>query len=540
MMKGKAFFKSGVFVLLFMIVLAGCGSKDNNNPPAPAADPGNTSTEEKAPEEAAPEAEQPIEISWIGAYIPGTDTLAQKYVEKRFNMKIKPIGIDRANWEQQLNIKLASNEKPDFFGNLDSRMDNFKTWVKQGIIGEIPVEKIREFAPKYSKMIDDADPTAWDVPVVDGINYGIPKIYAEGDSPFIPAYNEAWLTKIGFSEPPKTLEELEEVLTKFRNDDPDGNGKKDTYGISARGKDTLGSNQIFNTVFASHGITPSGWVLQADGKVQYGLTTEQARAAFKLLNKWYKAGIIDPEFVTDDWNAYRAKFVGNKTGMLDQALWYHDHSSGQVGMDAEKAGMKMVVGKPVIGPAGKMMGIAQGFKQVPFAIGADASKDPKKVEAILKMLETLATDEEAYLLTSYGEKGVHYDLAEGGGVVPKAEYTDPIQATSALGINFFNPTKGNNMLMLKWDYPAEKVDFRTQVNDKGITPITDAMQMKTLPAWDANKDALLKMAKEYELKLILGEVDTDKGFDAFVADMNKAGLEQATIEANEVYAASKK
>ncbi|MFC0329065.1 extracellular solute-binding protein [Paenibacillus sepulcri] len=534
-MKGKAF-KAIAFALLLMIVLAGCSSKENNNSPAAAAEPG---TDAPAPAATEEEADKPIEISWIASYIPGKDTMAQKYVEERFNMKIDPIGIDRSNWEQQLNIKLAANTKPDFFGNLDSRMDNFKGWVKQGIVGEIPVEKIREFAPKYSQMIDDADPTDWDVPVVDGKNYGIPKIYAEGDSPFVPAFNKAWLTKIGYSEPPKTIAELEDVLTKFRNDDPDGNGKKDTYGLTARGKDTLGSNQIFNTVFASFGITPSGWVLQADGSVQYGLVTEQARAAFKLLNKWYKAGLIDPEFVTDDWNTYRAKFVGGKAGMMDQALWYHYHSSGQVGQDAAKAGMDMIVGKPVVGEAGKMMGIAQGFKQVPFAIGADAAKDPKKVEAILKMVETLATDEEAYLMTSYGEEGVNYDIAEGGGVVPRPEFTDPIQATSALGINFFSPIKGNNPLMLKIDYPAEKVAFRTQVNDKGITPITDAMQMKTLPSWDANKDALQKMAKEYELKFILGEADTDKGFDTFISEMNKAGLEQATAEANEVYATKK-
>jgi putative aldouronate transport system substrate-binding protein len=94
--------------------------------------------------------------------------------------------------------------------------------------------------------------------------------------------------------------------------------------------------------------------------------------------------------------------------------------------------------------------------------------------------------------------------------------------------------------MLKNEYPAEKVAFRTQVNDKGITAISDALQTKILPSWDANKDALLKMAKEYELKFILGEVDTDKGFDNFVAEMNKVGLEKATAEANEIYAKIKK
>lgn len=86
-------------------------------------------------------------------------------------------------------------------------------------------------------MVDKYDPTAWNVAVVDGKNYGIPRIYGEGGSPFLPAYNNEWLKNIGYDAPPTTLEELEDVLTKFRNDDPDQNGKKDTYGMSARGKD---------------------------------------------------------------------------------------------------------------------------------------------------------------------------------------------------------------------------------------------------------------------------------------------------------------
>src|SRR5690606_34001955 len=114
-------------------------------------------------------------------------------------------------------------------------------------------------------------------------------------SPFLPAFNAEWLKNIGYDAAPTTLEELEDVLIKFRNNDPDNNGKKDTYGISARGKDTLGSNQIFNTVFAAYGIRSSGWLLQEDDTVQLSLVSEQAREVYRTLNRWYEAGIIDPE-----------------------------------------------------------------------------------------------------------------------------------------------------------------------------------------------------------------------------------------------------
>jgi putative aldouronate transport system substrate-binding protein len=521
----KKLVKASLSTLALSMVLAGCGSKEETQ----------SSTSSTAPVSSATSA-APVEFSWLQMNIPGNNTITQQYVEKLFNVKIKPIGYDRSNWQQQINIKLASGEKPDLFGNTDLGFGDFLNYQKQGLIGEISVDTIRKYAPNYSKMIDDFDKSAWEVGMIGGKNYGIPKFYSEGGSPFIPAYNEAWLKKIGYSAPPKTLAELDDVLTKFRNNDPDGNGKKDTYGISARGKDTLGSNQIFNTVFAAHGVRPAGWIL-VDGKVQLGLASEQAREAYKMLNKWYKDGIIDPEFVTDDNTSNRAKFASGKIGMFDQGQWTTYHKSGLLGMDAQKAGVSLAVGTPVIGPAGKMLGIVQGFKQSPFALGADTVKDEKKVEAILKIIDKTATDKEVYIRTTYGELGVHYDMVDGGPVM-KAEYADVAKASASIGTSSF--VLGSNPVMVQYEYPSEKQAFKVKANDKNITLLADVMQLKILPSWDANKAALEKMLKEYQLKFIVGEVDLDKGFDNYVAELNKIGLEKATAEANEIYSKTKK
>ncbi len=90
--------------------------------------------------------------------------------------------------------------------------------------------------------------------------------------------------------------------------------------------------------------------------------------------------------------------------------------------------------------------------------------------------------------------------------------------------------------MLKYDYPTEKQAFKEKTNPAGVTNLYDPMALMVIPSYIANKDALEKMMKEYELKFILGEVDLDKGFDDFVAEMNKIGLDKATVEANEIYA----
>ena len=66
------------------------------------------------------------------------------------------------------------------------------------------------------------------------------------------------------------------------------------------------------------------------------------------------------------------------------------------------------------------------------------------------------------------------------------------------------------------------------------------MQLRILPSFEENRDALTKLLRESMLKFITGETDLDQGFDNFVAEMNRIGLAQATAEANEIYANSAK
>ncbi|MDG0811244.1 extracellular solute-binding protein [Cohnella rhizosphaerae] len=509
------------------LVLSAC-SNGNNKENAGSASPSGS-----AAPSAAAAAEKPIELKWVGWYPPESDdTYAQKFLENKFNVKFNNIKLDYTTAVQQLNVKLSSGEIPDVIPGY-SDINGYAEMVKQGIAAELPIEEIRQYMPRYAKYIDELDPKLWSIGMIDGKNYGIPRTYGEGDAYFLPSYNTDWLNKIGYSEPPKTLAELEDVLTKFRNDDPDGNGKKDTYGFSARGKDTLGSNQIFNSVFGAYGVNPNAWML-VDGKLQFGITLEGARQALKTLNAWYKAELLDPEFITDDFDQYRGKFINGKVGMLDQALWYHLDPSGNIGGDAAKAGMKFTVGQPVTGPSGKRAAGAQGYSVVPIIMSAEAHKDEKKRIKIYELLDSLAFDPETYLAAVYGEKGVHYDEVDGA-AVPKPEFTDQQKAGAVAGIGYFYGLfKANTMREL--DRPKSQLEFRASVVKPDVTRLYNVLPNAILPSWIANADAITKMIKEYEIKFITGQVDTDKGFDDFVAKLNGLGLAKARDEAEQLYA----
>ena len=85
-----------------------------------------------------------------------------------------------------------------------------------------------------------------------------------------------WLDKLGL-EPPKNLEELKKVARAFIEQDPDGNGKKDTMGIVGPSKSGLlsgtdGNLYGLDPIFAAHKSFPLYWLKNDQGEVVYGST----------------------------------------------------------------------------------------------------------------------------------------------------------------------------------------------------------------------------------------------------------------------------
>ena len=86
----------------------------------------------------------------------------------------------------------------------------------------------------------------------------------------------------------------------------------------------------------------------------------------------------------------------------------------------------MIAGKPVIGPAGKAYGFSYGARQAPVLLGAQLEKDEAKRIKIEQILDYIATNDEFWLLTVFGQKGVNYD--QDGVVVPKTIRRRPLQS----------------------------------------------------------------------------------------------------------------
>lgn len=110
---------------------------------------------------------------------------------------------------ENLNVRFAGGEMPDVL--VIDNLSLLPTYVDGGIIGELPIEEIREKAPNYTKVADaNDDGTLWSTLIYNGKNYGVTN--PMDAVPMAMFWRKDWLDKLGL-EVPETLDDYEKVLT---------------------------------------------------------------------------------------------------------------------------------------------------------------------------------------------------------------------------------------------------------------------------------------------------------------------------------------
>jgi hypothetical protein len=257
----------------------------------------------------------PLTISWWWGT--ATDFPADandkfgQLIEEKFNVDIKLNIQDWSDYTEKFRLWAAADELPDVFSGYPPTQPWFPEFINQGLIRSIPYSMISRY-PNLKKMVDE--------------NYGLQemrKLY--GDIYYLPAplslkniaiannrgiwYRKDWATKLGFTEKITDLDTFYNLLYAYVNNDPDGNGKKDTYGITGTGYEAL---------YAGFGAFPDQWIRESNGKVKPGYLAEEPMvAALSWLRKAYQNGLLDPEMGGGaDTVTLDSKFVQNTFGAI--------------------------------------------------------------------------------------------------------------------------------------------------------------------------------------------------------------------------------
>ncbi|NLY44119.1 MAG: extracellular solute-binding protein, partial [Clostridiaceae bacterium] len=164
-------------------------------------------------------------------------------------------GYQEDAYVQQINFTLASGNLPDVITVSASQL---KQLADLGVIEDM-TRYYDDYASPLTKYVYTQEGTSvLDSATFDGKLMGIPNVDSSIESAQFIWIRTDWLRKLGL-EPPKTMDDLLKISEAFTFNDPDGNGKDDTYGIAIM-KDLFNGCIGLEGFFAGYHSYPGIWL----------------------------------------------------------------------------------------------------------------------------------------------------------------------------------------------------------------------------------------------------------------------------------------
>lgn len=240
-----------------------------------------------------------------------------KFYKEKLNIQPKLAweAVDGQDYEQKLSTTLTTSNVPDIL-----RVDyqTFLELVENDLVADLTEAYENTASDLMKEIYGSNDNKALDMATIDGKLYAIPTT-AIASGPQMLWLRKDWMDNLGLEEP-KTIEDIEKILTAFKNEDPDGNGENDTIGLSLKGADggfmgSYGGGFEANALFAYNNAFPKQWI-EKDGEIVYGSIQPEMKETLALLADWFNKGLIDPELASDGWNEAKAKIQNGTSGAM--------------------------------------------------------------------------------------------------------------------------------------------------------------------------------------------------------------------------------
>ncbi len=500
--------------------------------------------------------ETPYTITWTTYLIHpfADDAVITKKVEEKFNVDIQMLNIDDANFLEVLNTSyIAAGNTPDVIRMKDP--SQLLTYVDQGVISPIDLEMVKKYAPlTYQRITDFSEGKYWSMGVVDGKTFGIPSINATNAFHLPILYNQKWLDKLGVKDLPTTLDEFEKLIYRFAKEDPDGNGKDDTYGLSSDG---------LRVLFGAFGINPgapdgrtdhSYFQLDDEGNVVWAAQTEEYKQALAYAQKWYKDGVLDPEFVTGEntggyW-AISHSLINGRIGMTCRGNYYHweepnsyegqpEAEVGAVFTEALAAnpGADFAFGPPVTGPKGKSGVKAWNMLMNFYCFGPGATEDPGKFQRILEIMDYMNQQylhnpsQKEYNDFVYGD---YYRVLDEENFVFEVteEFKEKYPADAA--VDTYGPLQWGPNLPYPLTTKQQQWAYSLGYAEHGISNLIQF----SLPKMAEYQTNITNLKDQMMIEFIKGDRNLTDGWVSYINELNANGLKDMVQEVVDWYAGS--
>ncbi|CAH8704843.1 extracellular solute-binding protein [Paenibacillus thiaminolyticus] len=449
-----------------------------------------------------------------GAAPPTTNSSGIKAIEERYGIEFKYIPVAAGDYANKIGVTVASGDMPDLM-LLEDTNANYFSWAGNGMF--LPIEDYIKDYPNLSKIPQEI----WDMLTYEGHIYGVPRLRGIPFQTMV--IRQDWLDKLGLKMP-ATYDELYTVMKAFAENDPDGNGKKDTYGFALDG-----NFSGFNGLFGSYRSLRFGWFEDGQGGITHGYLMPNAKDAVAFLARGYKEGLFSPDYTikkgtqtSEDFQTGKAGIIGNWTYTAFTKSWFDKAYS--INKDFRVAPIP-----PLTAPDGyKGYGKYHGFYGF-FVMPASLGKDEGKVKKLLSILDDQIGDEGAEFM-KWGVENDHFKVENGEKMLTDKGLTE--------GTGKYLLT--NHAAEGEWIYNPDDTDELKKMKDESFKvamegePYSDQSVGLFSPTYSEKGKELDQYLTDQVNKIILGERPVDD-YDKVIQEWKDRGGEQVVKEFNEAY-----
>lgn len=525
-----------------MSVMSGCGenSESNSTPPPPQSDQSSqadASTESEATADGYDGKENlritddPMTLTLFYAFggngAPTGDMLIWQEAAEITGITMENVANESITDElESLNTMIASGELPDL---IQGNRTNITPLITQGAFINLD-DLIAQYAPNIQKFLEDYPDAVNAGTGTDGHMYLISGTLGGDPGKQLPSMGyfirQDWLDKLNL-EVPTTLEEYEDVLYAFRNNDPNGNGQKDEYPYFYRDLGIWPLLQLWD----AH----NSWYIDDEtDQVCYGPAMEEYKTALKALTQWYADGIIDPEIFTRGSQA-RQFMLGNDIGGTT-VDWFSSTGAINDTVREQVPDINFVAIAPPANINGEVT-IQQGRASL-HAYAWGISKDCKDPVAAIKYMDFFFSDV-GRMLSSWGVEGVSYELVDGEPVPTEEALSNPagypnyLRSIGAYEIGSYGNLEGELSAMNK----QAREGFELYANSDWVQPQFPTLTFteEEQKVKDDNEVNISTAMSEYEQSVLLGVEDLDASWDNHIAMLKEMGLEELLAAYNSAY-----
>lgn len=346
-------------------------------------------------------------------------------------------------------------------------------------------------------------------------NYGVPKprFNISGARHF----RSDWAKKFNMTQM-KNADDYFKLMQDYTKNDPDGNGKADTFGIGAHAADLFS----LTATQCQFGV-PNGWRKNADGTLTNAIETDEFKAAVAYIRKLSDAGVYHPDSVTMSPNQGKDGFISGRYGSFQDAIGALYGSQGlrakMKALNPQAEAVALILPPP---EGGKNVAYNEsgyfGFVAIPTKVG----KDQERVKELLRILNYYAapygSEENTFL--GNGIEGIHHQVRQDGVRVRtdlgKAEIGDL-------------PALMNAVPVFTSDVPGDALEQQgvvTELTKVGLDNPTQGL----FSATEAARSSELSQLRNDRLMAIFSGREPLSALDQYIKDWKSRGGDQIRQE----------